>query len=176
MRRAGYSRPGAEQQLQHQNTKTIDSDAVQAIGLTGDQTIAIRAVFFAVASRATAAPGAWRVKTHINGFLLYQMSRRARDLEMLATVRRVLTTFSLMVDDIDSFTEAGFAFRGRRRRKRPGGWRRSKDFSRPLLRTQTGILRKCRPVMCGVTLSQTVTRKPDNSSSRTVKTKMARVG
>ncbi len=29
---------------------------------------------------------------------------------MLATVRRVLTTF-LIVDDIDSFTEVGFAFR-----------------------------------------------------------------
>ncbi|EHD04267.1 hypothetical protein LTSEWAN_1889, partial [Salmonella enterica subsp. enterica serovar Wandsworth str. A4-580] len=38
--------PGAEQ-LQHQKmTKTIDSDARQAIGLTGDQTIAIQAVFF----------------------------------------------------------------------------------------------------------------------------------
>ncbi len=85
------------------------------------------------------------------------MSRRARaDLGMLATVRRVLTTFP-MVDDNDSFTEVGFAFQsGDGAGKDPTGGGGVKIFS-PLLSDQTGIYRNV-DLSHASNLSQTVTR------------------
>ncbi|CQE95940.1 Uncharacterised protein [Salmonella enterica subsp. enterica serovar Typhimurium str. DT104] len=62
-------------------TKTIDSDARQAIGLTGDQTIAIQAVFFRqpVAPLLRLAQAAGE-KRNINGFCFIKCPDARADL------------------------------------------------------------------------------------------------
>lgn len=58
---------------------------------------------------------------------------------MQASMRRVLT-ISLMVNNIDGFTEAGFTFHAGNRAGKDPGWRRSNDFSRPLANTKRTLI------------------------------------
>ncbi len=58
-----------------------------------------------------------------------QTSRRAPGFAKLANKRRVLP-FSLMINNIDGFPEAGFTFQRATAPEKIHGWRRSNDFSR----------------------------------------------
>ena len=99
------------EQLQHEKVaKAVDSDARQAIGLAGDQAVAVEAI----ALGQPGTPGLRLLQTAfkegaIDGFIAVEGPHAGADLRR----RRVSAAgqpFSLMVNDIDGFTAAGFTF------------------------------------------------------------------
>jgi hypothetical protein len=99
------------EQLQHEKVaKAVDSDARQPIGLAGDQTVAVEAI----ALGQPGTPGLRLLQAAfkegaIDGFIAVEGPHAGADLRR----RRVSAAgqpFSLMVNDIDGFTAAGFTF------------------------------------------------------------------
>lgn len=97
--------------MQHEKVaKAVDSDARQAIGLAGDQAVAVEAI----ALGQPGTPGLRLLQTAfkegaIDGFIAVEGPHAGADLRR----RRVSAAgqpFSLMVNDIDGFTAAGFTF------------------------------------------------------------------
>jgi hypothetical protein len=99
------------EQLQHEKVaKAVDGHARQAIGLAGDQTVAVEAI----ALGQPGTPGLRLLQAAfkegvIDGFIAVEGPDAGADLRR----RRVSAAgqpFSLMVNDIDGFTAAGFTF------------------------------------------------------------------
>ncbi|STT79165.1 Uncharacterised protein [Klebsiella pneumoniae] len=99
------------EQLQHEKVaKAVDSDARQAIGLAGDQAVAVEAIALGQPGTPGFAPAADGVQRRRYRWLhCGRRSTRGRGSATTASKRRG-QPFSLMVNDIDGFTAAGFTF------------------------------------------------------------------
>jgi hypothetical protein len=129
---------GAQQLQDEEVTKAIDGHARQTVGFTGDQTIAVKAI----ASRQPFAPGlrllqATLEKGVIDSFIAIEAPDASADLRR-GRIRAAGQPFPCESTISMVSPERALPSIRATAPEKIHGWRRSRDFSRPLVNTKRG--------------------------------------